>query len=173
MNRDCQKNVTKPSTQQNKSLSSSVASSSLTKMVISNDSSAPNTSTANADKIGLQNGMNPSNETKSLNDSSSFTPSVLNYALTSTSSPSSQSSSIPESDLVLDSTSGLLIKKSDEILNSDSPTLDLNGTESNEVGTMTDPDSLGPCEPGTAVKLQGIVWQETDKGSSMLTIVYI
>ena len=29
---------------------------------------------------------------------------------------------------------------------------------------MTEPESLGNCEPGTAVKLQGIVWQETDKG---------
>ena len=29
---------------------------------------------------------------------------------------------------------------------------------------MTEPDTLGPCEPGTAVKLSGIVWQETDKG---------
>ena len=102
-----------------------------------------------------------------MNDSS-FTPSVLNYALTSTSSPSSQTSSIPESELVLDSSSGLLIKKSDEIRNSDSPILNLNGANSNEIGTMTDPDSLGPCEPGTAVKLQGIVWQETDKGKGVL-----
>ena len=31
---------------------------------------------------------------------------------------------------------------------------------------MTEPESLGPCEPGTAVKLQGIVWQETDKGKN-------
>lgn len=34
----------------------------------------------------------------------------------------------------------------------------------NERATMTEPDNLGPCEPGTAVKLQGIVWQETDRG---------
>ena len=33
-----------------------------------------------------------------------------------------------------------------------------------EASTMTEPDTLGPCEPGTAVKLSGIVWQETDKG---------
>ena len=39
----------------------------------------------------------------------------------------------------------------------------INGFEK-EQGTMTEPESLGPCEPGTAVKLQGIVWQETDKG---------
>lgn len=31
---------------------------------------------------------------------------------------------------------------------------------------MTEPESLGPCEPGTAVKIQGIVWQETEKGTA-------
>ena len=40
-----------------------------------------------------------------------------------------------------------------------------NGFEK-DIGTMTEPESLGPCEPGTAVKLQGIVWQETDKGKN-------
>ena len=161
MNGDCQKGASKASTQQNNSLpSSSASSSSHPKMVISSDAS----SHINAnDKPALQNGINSTSEGNSLNDSS-FTPSVLNYALTSTSSPSSQTSSIPESELVLDPNSGLLIKKSDEIRNSDSPIIDLNGSNSNEIGTMTDPDSLGPCEPGTAVKLQGIVWQETDKG---------
>ena len=44
----------------------------------------------------------------------------------------------------------------------------VNGFEM-EQGTMTDPESLGPCEPGTAVKLQGIVWQETDKGKPILS----
>ena len=160
LNGDCQKGSSKASTQQNKPLSSSSDSSPLTKMVISSDASSHNSSNSTEK---LKNGINPNTEGNSLNDSS-FTPSVLNYALTSTSSPSSQTSSIPESELVLDSSSGLLIKKSDEIRNSDSPILDLNGANSNEIGTMTDPDSLGPCEPGTAVKLQGIVWQETDKG---------
>ena len=163
LNGDFQKGAPKASTQQNNSLpSSSASSSSHPKMVISNDAA----SHINAnDKLALQNGINSNSEGNNLNDSS-FTPSVLNYALTSTSSPSSQTSSIPESELVLDPNSGLLIKKSDEIRNSDSPIIDLNGSNSNEksVGTMTDPDSLGPCEPGTAVKLQGIVWQETDKG---------
>jgi hypothetical protein len=42
-----------------------------------------------------------------------------------------------------------------------------NTSVGSEVATMTEPDSLGPCEPGTAVKLQGIVWQETDKGTSL------
>ena len=34
----------------------------------------------------------------------------------------------------------------------------------NEMATMTDPDTLGPCEPGTAVKLEGIVHHVTDRG---------
>lgn len=33
------------------------------------------------------------------------------------------------------------------------------------VGTVTEPDCLGPCEPGTSVTLEGIVWQETDGGA--------
>ena len=34
----------------------------------------------------------------------------------------------------------------------------------NEMATMTDPDTLGPCEPGTAVKLEGVVHHVTDRG---------
>ncbi|XP_039277921.1 zinc finger protein 608-like [Nilaparvata lugens] len=30
------------------------------------------------------------------------------------------------------------------------------------VGTITEPDCLGPCEPGTSVTLEGIVWHETE-----------
>ena len=33
-----------------------------------------------------------------------------------------------------------------------------------EMGTMTEPDCLGPLDPGTSVTLEGIVWQETDGG---------
>ena len=36
----------------------------------------------------------------------------------------------------------------------------------NEMATMTDPDTLGPCEPGTAVKLEGIVHHVTDRGET-------
>ena len=163
-NGDCQKSTTKSLTQQNKSLSSSTATSTSNKGVTSIDSALHSTSDTN-DKLSLQNGTNLSSDVKSFSDNS-FASSMLNYALTSTSSPSSQTSSIPESELVLDSSSGLLVKKSDEIRSSDSPTIEINGINCNEVATMTDPDSLGPCEPGTAVKLQGIVWQETDKGKS-------
>lgn len=33
------------------------------------------------------------------------------------------------------------------------------------VGTITEPDCLGPCEPGTSVTLEGIVWHETEGGT--------
>ena len=33
-----------------------------------------------------------------------------------------------------------------------------------DVSTLTEPEMLGPCEPGTAVNLEGIVWHETDTG---------
>lgn len=38
------------------------------------------------------------------------------------------------------------------------------------VGTITEPDCLGPCEPGTSVTLEGIVWHETGGKSDFLTI---
>ena len=31
--------------------------------------------------------------------------------------------------------------------------------------SVTDESSFGSCEPGTSVVLQGIVWNETDKGT--------
>ena len=34
----------------------------------------------------------------------------------------------------------------------------------NEMATMTEPDTLGPCEPGTAVKLEGVVHHVTERG---------
>jgi hypothetical protein len=37
------------------------------------------------------------------------------------------------------------------------------------VGTITEPDCLGPCEPGTSVTLEGIVWHETEGGEWYLT----
>ena len=33
------------------------------------------------------------------------------------------------------------------------------------MGTLTDPESLGACEPGTAISLEGIVWNETKGGN--------
>lgn len=39
------------------------------------------------------------------------------------------------------------------------------------VGTITEPECLGPCEPGTTVTLEGIVWQETEGGKYNLLVV--
>jgi len=33
------------------------------------------------------------------------------------------------------------------------------------VAVVTEPEGLGPCEPGTQVCLEGIVWQETNNGN--------
>lgn len=33
-----------------------------------------------------------------------------------------------------------------------------------DVALATEPECLGPCEPGTSVNLEGIVWQETEDG---------
>lgn len=40
------------------------------------------------------------------------------------------------------------------------------------VGTITEPDCLGPCEPGTSVMLEGIVWQETEGGKHALVALH-
>jgi len=33
-----------------------------------------------------------------------------------------------------------------------------------DASTITDPDCLGPCEPGTSVILEGLVWAESNNG---------
>ena len=40
---------------------------------------------------------------------------------------------------------------------------------STDAATLTEPEWLGPCEPGTAVNLEGIVWHETDAGELSLS----
>lgn len=40
------------------------------------------------------------------------------------------------------------------------------------VGTITEPDCLGPCEPGTAVTLEGIVWHETEGGVLVVNVTW-
>lgn len=35
-----------------------------------------------------------------------------------------------------------------------------------DVALSTEPECLGPCEPGTSVNLEGIVWQETEDGEN-------
>lgn len=36
-----------------------------------------------------------------------------------------------------------------------------------DVALATEPECLGPCEPGTSVNLEGIVWQETEDGKKI------
>ena len=58
------------------------------------------------------------------------------------------------------------LKKKPRATNNDTTT---NNNDSNQPKTVdqssvTDESSFGSCEPGTSVVLQGIVWNETDKG---------
>ncbi|XP_030888047.1 zinc finger protein 608 isoform X1 [Leptonychotes weddellii] len=41
------------------------------------------------------------------------------------------------------------------------------GVNTCEVGVVTEPECLGPCEPGTSVNLEGIVWHETEEGAAL------
>ncbi|XP_009952180.1 PREDICTED: zinc finger protein 608-like [Leptosomus discolor] len=45
------------------------------------------------------------------------------------------------------------------------------GVNTCEVGVVTEPECLGPCEPGTSVNLEGIVWHETEEGYLTLKTV--
>ncbi|CAG0897804.1 unnamed protein product [Cyprideis torosa] len=40
------------------------------------------------------------------------------------------------------------------------------------VGTLTEPENFGPCEPGTSVCLEGIIWQETDSGVLVVNVTW-
>ncbi|XP_013385174.1 zinc finger protein 608 isoform X2 [Lingula anatina] len=46
------------------------------------------------------------------------------------------------------------------------------GTETFSVGISTEPECLGPCEPGTTVNLEGIVWQETENGMLVINVTW-
>ncbi|XP_067829457.1 zinc finger protein 609-like isoform X4 [Heptranchias perlo] len=41
-----------------------------------------------------------------------------------------------------------------------------------DVGLETEPECLGPCEPGTSVNLEGIVWQETEDGVLVVNVTW-
>ncbi|KAK7486824.1 hypothetical protein BaRGS_00021971 [Batillaria attramentaria] len=45
-------------------------------------------------------------------------------------------------------------------------------TETCSVGVVTEPECLGPCEPGTSVTLEGIVWQETENGVLVINVTW-
>ncbi|XP_035235875.1 zinc finger protein 608 isoform X1 [Anguilla anguilla] len=46
------------------------------------------------------------------------------------------------------------------------------GTNTRETGNGTDPACLGPCEPGTSVNLEGIVWHETEEGVLVVNVTW-
>ncbi|KAK1891762.1 Zinc finger protein 609 [Dissostichus eleginoides] len=41
-----------------------------------------------------------------------------------------------------------------------------------DVALATEPECLGPCEPGTSVNLEGIVWQETEDGMLVVNVTW-
>ncbi|XP_061898609.1 zinc finger protein 609a [Entelurus aequoreus] len=41
-----------------------------------------------------------------------------------------------------------------------------------DAALATDPECLGPCEPGTSVNLEGIVWQETEDGMLVVNVTW-
>ena len=46
------------------------------------------------------------------------------------------------------------------------------GVNTCDVALATEPECLGPCEPGTSVNLEGIVWQETEDGKYCMWLVF-
>lgn len=61
-------------------------------------------------------------------------------------------------------------------VNTDPPSCDqiVEGVESQltcSVAVETEPVYLGPCEPGTSVTLEGVVWYEGDSGESLFSII--
>lgn len=41
-----------------------------------------------------------------------------------------------------------------------------------DIGVATEPECIGPCEPGTSVNLEGIVWHETDQGVLVVNVTW-
>lgn len=50
--------------------------------------------------------------------------------------------------------------------------LKVEATTMTDAATITEPESLGPCEPGTAVTLEGIVWHETMEGILVVNVTW-
>ncbi|XP_042202842.1 zinc finger protein 608 [Callorhinchus milii] len=46
------------------------------------------------------------------------------------------------------------------------------GVNACDVGVVTEPECLGPCEPGTSVNLEGIVWHETEEGVLVVNVTW-
>ncbi|XP_074649685.1 uncharacterized protein LOC141904946 isoform X2 [Tubulanus polymorphus] len=68
------------------------------------------------------------------------------------------------------------VEKPDNTANSSgssisAPSVDAS-TATSHVGTITEPECLGACEPGTSVCLEGIVWQETENGVLVVNVTW-
>ncbi|UJR22784.1 hypothetical protein I4U23_025816 [Adineta vaga] len=61
--------------------------------------------------------------------------------------------------------------KQDDLNQSSSTKVDAS-VETVSIGLATEPDQLGPCEPGTSVVLEGIVWNETDSGVLVVNVTW-
>ncbi|KAM6228447.1 zinc finger protein 608-like isoform 2-T2 [Spheniscus humboldti] len=46
------------------------------------------------------------------------------------------------------------------------------GVNTCEAGVVTEPECLGPCQPGTCVNLEGIVWHETEEGVLVVNVTW-
>ena len=63
------------------------------------------------------------------------------------------------------------IALADNILPTNSHSLfffQVDASVSTESGTMTEPDCVGPMDPGSSITLDGIVWHETENGEYYL-----
>lgn len=61
--------------------------------------------------------------------------------------------------------------KQDDLNHSSTTKVDAS-VETISIGLATEPDQLGPCEPGTSVVLEGIVWNETDSGVLVVNVTW-
>ncbi|CAM2710265.1 unnamed protein product [Rotaria socialis] len=61
--------------------------------------------------------------------------------------------------------------KQDDLNQSSTTKVDAS-VETVSIGLATEPDQLGPCEPGTSVILEGIVWNETDNGVLVVNVTW-
>lgn len=137
-----------------------------------NTSSCSSSSTNNVLKSQLQSTA-PTSLLNALSSGTTATSSIL---------PSSSSSSSSTSSSLLSSTgdSNTLLVQEDKRSTSPPPAKRhkcdpkdmIDVCVGTSVGTITEPDCLGPCEPGTSVTLEGIVWHETEGGVLVVNVTW-
>ncbi|XP_058820485.1 zinc finger protein 608 isoform X2 [Topomyia yanbarensis] len=141
----------------------------------SSSSSGSSSSGNNALKSQLQSTVPPTSLLNALSSGSSVTASP-NVALTSGSLSSHASSNA----LSMVGETGAALVKEEKISTSPPPAKRhkcepkdmVDVCVGTSVGTITEPDCLGPCEPGTSVTLEGIVWHETEGGVLVVNVTW-